>query len=135
MKYLYESLYPNFTLQPKKEDWKKHGILKKFAQREFLGENSVFSYDGLDEYGFVYYPQICLDTDKKCKVHVYLHGCTAIIGEDLVRNSDFLEYAAANDMIIIFPQNMYNLLTNPFSCWSTSSSTLPDENYFNQNGI
>ena len=109
-------------------------LLRKFAQREFLGENSLFMYDGLDEYGFVYYPQICLEKNNKCKVHVHLHGCTAsaaIVGEDLVRNSDFLEYAAANDIIIVFPQNIYNLLTNPFSCWSTSEAYLPDENYFN----
>ena len=66
----------------------------------------MFSYYGLDKYGYVYYPEICLEKDKKCKVHVHLHGCTAsaaIVGEDLVRNADFLEYAAANEIIMIFP--------------------------------
>lgn len=38
-------------------------------------------------------------------------------------------------MVVVFPQNMYNLLTNPFSCWSTGPGVIWDENYYNQNGL
>ena len=98
----------------------------------------MFDYNGFDEYGYVFYPEICFQENKKCKVHVHLHGCfntAAIKGEDLIRNKDFLEHAASNEMIVIFPQNMYNLLTNPFSCWAIGPTLLPDENYYNQNGL
>lgn len=106
LKYLYESLDSSFTLQARTNEWESKGVLTKFAQREFLGTTSIFQYDGFDEYGWIYYPNACLKEGAKCKLHFYLHGClgtAAIIGEVTFRNIGFLEYAATNDIIVVFP--------------------------------
>lgn len=105
---MYESLNKEteFTLQPRTDDWQSKGVLKKFAQKEFLGETSVFQYDGFDEYGWIYYPNACLEDGAKCKTHFWMHGCmqtAAINGEVVFRNAGFLEYAASNDIITVFP--------------------------------
>jgi len=59
----------------------------------------------------------------------------AINGEVAFRNAGFLEYAASNDIIAVFPQNYYNLGSNLFCCWSHQDYTLPDENSKNNLGI
>ena len=49
-------------------------MLKRFAQKLYL-ETTIFENNGLAENGYVYYPYSCIGPDKKCKVHVALHGC------------------------------------------------------------
>lgn len=100
--------------------------MRKYAQAEFLGDHSIFEngfgYHGFDEYGYVYYPTACTDGTKKCKVHIFMHGCGGFAartaGQDLVRFAGFLEHAAANDVIVVFPQAMYNYFTNMFMCFA-----------------
>lgn len=63
--------------------------------------------DGFSEEGYVYYPKNCLAQDKSCKVHIFLHGCLMSHENYLdhfVKNMGFLETAAANDIIVVFPQ-------------------------------
>lgn len=81
-----EKLLPNMPesniteIGARDENWKKNGILRKFYQREFLDWkdrlNPTIWTNGLDNYGFVFYPNKCGFT-VSCKVHVVLHGCGA----------------------------------------------------------
>jgi len=68
-----------------------------------------------------------------------MHGClqTAAVGngEVALRNAGFLEYAASNDIIVVFPQNYYNYTSNMFCCWSHQDHTLGDPNSTNNLGI
>lgn len=98
----------------------------------------MFQYDGFDEYGYIYYPYTCLKDNAKCKLHFFLHGCmgtAALLGEITIRNIGLMEWAATNDIIVVFPQNKYNYGSNLFCCWSHQDYSLPDENYFNNLGI
>ena len=56
----------------------------------------------------MYYPNTCLE--KSCKVHMHLHPCGAIhqglskwAYDGYIQNTGLLEYAATNDLIVIFP--------------------------------
>ena len=89
-------------------NWREKGVLKKFYQDEFL-DTSIFQVDGLAKFGYVYYPNRCLNWRNKCKVHMHLHGCGFTVdgflygGFEKATQSGWMEYAAANDLIIILP--------------------------------
>jgi poly(3-hydroxybutyrate) depolymerase len=63
----------------------------------------------LDEIGYIYYPFKCIDGNISCKVHVFFHGCGKQVnfidnsGLDYITQLGFLEYAAANNLIVVFP--------------------------------
>ena len=111
---------PLAALKSKSENWKNEGVLKKFNQQEFLTDSSLFDYTGFGEEGWVYIPNNCIDgTTKKCKLHVNLHGTGmgyASIGDNYFKRAGWLEYAASNDLIMLFPQANY-ALTNPLGNW------------------
>lgn len=48
------------VIQSKDKDWTSNGVLQKFDQSEFI-DSSFFGYTGLAKYGFVYYPNQCID--------------------------------------------------------------------------
>lgn len=142
LSYLYGKLEEGFELKPRDYDWQSKGVLRRYAQWEFLGDHTIFQgnlgYSGFDEYGYVYYPTACTDGTKKCKLHVYMHGCgfsAKVTGQDLVRFGGFLEYAASNDIIVVFPQAVYNYFTNMFMCFSFDGSMNLDPDFYNKNGV
>jgi hypothetical protein len=56
----------------------------------------------------------------QCSVHVALHGCLqtlADVGEQYVRETGYLGYAEANDIVIVFPQAVAVTGTNPKGCF------------------
>ena len=65
----------DITVAPKDEDWESKGILRTFNQREFV-DLWNWSYSGLADFGYVFFPKQCIKDEAKCKVHVYLHGAT-----------------------------------------------------------
>lgn len=75
-----EHLLPNVVgsevteIQEKTEDWMSSGTLRKFDQKEFV-DRKVWEWSGLDEFGYIYYPNECLADGTSCKVHIVLHGC------------------------------------------------------------
>ena len=85
-------------------DWRTNGTFRRFYQDEFI-EKNFFEFDGLGRYGYVYYPNSC--KKKACKIHMHLHGCTEIIrGLSYYAFTSYglVQYAASNDIIVIFPQ-------------------------------
>ena len=61
---------------------------------------------GLDDFGFVYYPYTCITGLIKCKVHIFLNGCsqqyTGPTGDLVIMKSGWNDYAASNNLIIIY---------------------------------
>jgi hypothetical protein len=107
----------------------KLGPLQTFSQREFF----VQEEHHMDDEGFVYVPQACRSTGKgrprpACHLHFYFHGCQSsrgFVGAGHVLNSGFLEVAEANNIVVVFPQNM-NGTRNIYGCWDTFGLTGKD---------
>jgi len=125
---------------PKTEDWGDFGNLIAFDQRPFV-ENYDEAYNGLLEYGYVYYPTSCIKTKenkaKPCKVHFWFHGCTQtseLIGDLVVRELGWLQWAANNDMIVVMPQVKWGD-NNVDACWSTEEYIISDPNAWNKDGV
>jgi hypothetical protein len=71
------------------------------------------------DYGMIYIPDACLN--QPCDFHIHFHGChesVAIWDTLYARQTGILEYAAANDMIVLFPQSGDPSGVFPFTyCW------------------
>jgi len=73
-----------------------------------LDSNFVL-FDGLDDNGYIYYPYTCLQNngEKKCKIHFALHGCGDMLngsyGWEWIKQGGYNEYAATNNLIIVYP--------------------------------
>ena len=68
-------------------------------QRPFNTEGAKLA----DE-GFLYIPTAC--QTKSCRFHVDFHGCTntvVMFGDVYMRQLGYLEYAAQNEIIMLFP--------------------------------
>ncbi|KAI5361850.1 Putative esterase, PHB depolymerase, alpha/Beta hydrolase [Septoria linicola] len=97
----------NLTIPPSKPKTSElQGTLHKYPQTHSLGAM------GLAEHGYYYLPSTCRPNStslqpRKCKLHLALHGCTMShndIGEIFLRSSGYLDWAEANDMVVMFPQ-------------------------------
>ena len=76
------------------------------------------SSTGLGQEGWIYIPNNCMNKNtKKCKLHVNFHGTIilnqdtepewainpSVIGDNYFKRAGWLEYAASNDLIMLFP--------------------------------
>ncbi|CAF1358440.1 unnamed protein product [Adineta ricciae] len=90
-----------------------------------------------DKEGYVYYPTNCVK-EKKCPIHVALHGCLQgkwRIGDIFAKKTGYLEVAELNNIIIIFPQIIATHVnpSNKEGCWDWWGYSSP--NYANKLGI
>ena len=70
--------------------------LQKFQQEKSIG---------MAEFGWVYIPEKCKESD--CPIHFHLHGCgqsETQIGDFAVKFSGFNELAESLGLIIVYPQ-------------------------------
>jgi len=77
---------------------------------------------GLLETAYLYVPPACADGARKCALHLVLHGCgqsAETVGTDFIEQSGYLPWAAANDIVLAFPQVEKSLMNplNPHACW------------------
>lgn len=75
LRYVMEGAIPDFKLKDRDLDWQSKGVLRKYGQREFMDELSIFWWYSMADYGYIYYPDQCLEPDAKCHIHFHLHGC------------------------------------------------------------
>ena len=71
----------------------------------------------MDPQGYLYVPDNCYK--DQCYIHVALHGCSqsrSFLGQEYVENTGYLEWAAQNNMIVLFPQAIKTEL-NANGCW------------------
>lgn len=81
------------------------------------GEDLFATYY-LSQHAVAYVPAVC--EEKSCKLHVSFHGCKQSrieIGEKFIMDTGLIEYAEANNTIVLFPQTLPNYLWNPNGCW------------------
>ncbi len=91
------------------------------------------SKSNLAQFGYLYVPASCAK-GASCQLHVSFHGCrqdASVIGEDYVRQTGLNEYAAANHLVILYPQ-VEKSLVNPMGCWDWWGYT--GANYLSKNG-
>ncbi|MDZ7768893.1 MAG: polyhydroxybutyrate depolymerase [Woeseiaceae bacterium] len=105
------------------------GSLREFNQR-------ADSAAGLAETGYVYVPDSCAQ-GLECRVHVFFHGCgqsVLQIGDELAANAGFNRWAAANNLIVLYPQVAPSRLSpqNPLACWDWWGYS--GEDYLTQQG-
>ena len=104
------------------------GRLQRFGQKEFVPTwRRWWSMSSLDDTGYVFVPSQC-EQGVRCRVHVALHGCrqgVSAVGEVFVRETGYNAWAAAHDLIVLYPQARASEPTwvawwqpfNPLGCW------------------
>lgn len=106
--------------------------LRPFDQSEVIPNPDRIS---MGDTGFVYVPQLCED-GAPCDLHIALHGCRQAesqIGDTYVRETGYLGWAEANNIVVLFPQAKTSLLLgNPKGCWDWWGYSDPD--YATRNG-
>jgi hypothetical protein len=111
--------------------------LQTFNQGEFF----IPERHDMDDVGFVYVPKACKGSNDyrangkggsrpgpECYLHFYFHGCFTgrdFVGTSHVLNSGFLQVAEANNIIVVFPQNVKSI-ENDIGCWDTYGFTGKD---------
>jgi len=109
-------------------NWREMGVLRQFYQDEFL-DTSIFQVNGLAKYGYIYYPNNCIGGN--CRVHMHLHGCGLTAGSyfyggfEKITQGGWMEYAAANDIIVVMPQAEWNMFSNPIECFDYTNYVNP----------
>lgn len=96
---------------------------------------AAFGAGSMADVGLLFVPPNC-EQGSRCRVHVFLHGCeqsNSQIGPVLAEQSGLLRWAAANDLIVLFPQAKKSRFfpMNPMSCWDWWGYT--GENYLSKN--
>lgn len=126
-----------FGEEPLKERALNHtqlGDFHAFNQSAFVDDNTEAK---LGEIGYIYIPHACKD-GAYCKTVMFLHGCLQAAGiwkETEARRMGLIEYAATNNLIVIFPQNDDMVMMElpgqdpfPFQyCWSTGQVNASDK--------
>lgn len=107
------------TLAPRKS-MDLSGKFFQFYQAPFMPSGASPSTISMGDYGYLYVPQQCLNATSPCKLHVVLHGCEQAIsniGLLYVNATGYNPWADANDMIMMYPQAVSSMMSNPNACW------------------
>jgi hypothetical protein len=82
--------------------------LARFNQTRYFGD----VWPGLSSYGFAYIPPLCaaVAPATPCRLHLAFHGCgqsvhTPAINTSYVVHGGYLPWAAANNIVVLFPQS------------------------------
>ncbi|HSQ70754.1 MAG TPA: hypothetical protein VLM41_11775, partial [Steroidobacteraceae bacterium] len=93
--------------------------LREFDQRPYA---EVAASRAFAEQGWLFVPEDCrAGARARCRLHVVFHGCkqgATEIGREFMESAGYLETAAANSIVLLFPQlaPSYQPL-NPNGCW------------------
>jgi len=94
------------------------GRLLEFDQQPYAALASTHS---LARRGWVYVPDDCRGRNASCRLHVVFHGCkqgASFVGDRFVRGAGYLEWAASNRIVVLFPQIDPGVRPpNPNGCW------------------
>jgi hypothetical protein len=107
------------SFDPAPKDAHDNGRLIAFDQTEFGAGDASASMSGV---GYVYVPTHC--ETQRCRLHVVFHGCRQYadntqadrVHDDFVRDTGYNGHAAANNLVILYPQATRSDLS-PNGCW------------------
>lgn len=74
---------------------------------------------GLSDSAYLFVPPACTDSEQACALHLVLHGCaqsSVQVGTAFIEQSGYLPWAAANNIVLAFPQ-VAPIALNPYACW------------------
>mgnify|MGYP006891253766 FL=1 len=74
---------------------------------------------GLSDSAYLFVPPACTDNEQACALHLVLHGCaqsSVQVGTAFIEQSGYLPWAAANNIVLAFPQ-VAPIALNPYACW------------------
>ena len=123
------------------------GRLVQFDQTPFLQANRFLWTSGMDSSGWAFIPTACA-RGEACRVHVALHGCRQgqnylplhpvpgdgiYYGTTFVRNAGYDKWAAANHIVVLYPQAVSIPDRNPNGCWDWWGYT--DSNFATRQGV
>lgn len=104
--YALDHLFTNKKHPQELHDWKldfyKSGKFLAIDQRPFQIKDSHML-----DWGYLYIPDPCLDGEY-CSLMVWLHGCEMSApyhGDVVSRQTGLMQFAATNNMVVLFPQN------------------------------
>ena len=91
----------------------------------------------LMETAYLFIPPNCAGGETSCALHLVLHGCAQsaeTVGTGFIEQSGYLPWAAANDIVLAFPQVQKSMMAplNPHACWDWWGYT--DDDYANRDG-
>jgi hypothetical protein len=133
------------------------GTLIRFEQEMFWGDDG--DRVSLAEFGFAYIPSAVEAGETARGVHIVLHGCKqgyAYVdfvngkrdienqppyGMRYVRTTGYMEWAEANNLIVLFPQadgRDNNAVQNPDGCWDWwgySAANDNDPDFYTQKAV
>ncbi len=84
-----------------------------FGQGSYAASGATLADDGV-----AYVPSACR-AGARCRVHIVFHGCgqaRADVGDAVIRDTGFADWAETNGIVVLFPQVAASAL-NPASCW------------------
>ena len=89
------------------------------------------------ETAYLFVPEACANVENSCALHLVLHGCaqsSEVLGTDFIEASGYLPWAAANDIVLAFPQVEKSMVApmNPHGCWDWWGYT--GDEYANRQG-
>ena len=146
LRHLYAGRFGNEPKDPHHE-----GRLIGFDQTEFFDPSD--DRTSMNRVGYLYVPATCENDPNNsarsgaCRLHIAFHGChqnVVSIHDDFIRDAGYNRWAAANDIIVLYPQaakwvwdvpnplDPFNLLTNPNGCWDFWGYS--GSGYYGQNG-
>ncbi|KAK7074934.1 hypothetical protein SK128_015272 [Halocaridina rubra] len=111
-------LYDNTLIRPNGSE-ALNGIFDLFDQTDYFYISDP-ALSSMDDMGYVYIPSGCVDKTNVCKLHIALHGCLMgryLLDDVFARNTGYLQVAEVNNIIVLFPQAIKLLLTNPNGCF------------------
>jgi hypothetical protein len=136
LQHLYGGLTP--PARSAHNDGLDKGQLLSFDQTPFLEPGYTLTTASLYSIGFMYVPNTCNSgggPSASCRVHVVFHGCEQTvpdIGQQFALMTGYNSWAAANDIVILYPQADRSTL-NPKGCFDWWGYTGPD--YASQLGV
>jgi poly(3-hydroxybutyrate) depolymerase len=105
LRFIYGTLEPKGVARPEN--------FVTFAQGGYAPSGAALADEGV-----AYVPSACRE-QAHCRVHVVFHGCLqsrALVGDAVIRDTGFADWAETNRIVVLFPQAAASAL-NPQSCW------------------
>lgn len=133
-KNIFQHIYGNIQNAEANPEQPNIGTLYSFNQGDFTPDKPAAI--SMAERGYVYIPKTC--EKENCRLMLALHGCkqnAELVGDAFIRQSGFLQWAANNRTIVLFPQTTErlgylpltnNTILNPYACWDWWGYTTKD---------
>ncbi len=105
LRFIYGELAPKGVAKPEN--------FLTFGQGTYASSSAKLADEGV-----AYIPDICR-SGGHCRVHAVFHGCNqsrAQVGNAVIRETGFANWAETNKIVVLFPQAAYSTF-NPQACW------------------